>query len=68
LNCEGGVFGSYEWCLTDNFDSKNPQHLEIKKKIEIGNGLPDLINTRAVDRALKEVASYFSFFDIQGWL
>jgi len=51
----GGYFVSYEWCLTKLYDPRNPEHVAIKKKIEIGNGLPDIIDTKAVDAALKEV-------------
>jgi len=51
----GGYFASYEWCLTDVYDSKNESHADIKKKIEVGNGLPDLVNTRTVDEALRDV-------------
>jgi len=51
----GGVFGSYEWCLTDLYDPHNSEHRDIKKKIEVGDGLPDLVDTKAVDAALKEV-------------
>jgi len=51
----GGVFASYEWCLTDLYDPNDPEHKEIKKQIEVGDGLPDLIGTSLVDAALKEV-------------
>jgi hypothetical protein len=27
----GCSFGSFEWCVTDKFDLKNPEHLDIKK-------------------------------------
>jgi len=51
----GGTFAAYEWCLTDNYNPENPEHLSIKKKIETGNGLPDIAHTSVIDSALKEV-------------
>ena len=51
----GGCFVSYEWCLTANHDPKNAEHMLIKKKIEEGDGLPDLLLTDTCDAALKEV-------------
>ena len=30
----GGVFGSYEWCLTDKYEPENPVHQKIKHGIE----------------------------------
>jgi len=51
----GAVFACYEWCLTDSYDASNAQHREIKKKIEEGDGLPDMATTHEVVAALKEV-------------
>mmetsp|Transcript_17902 Transcript_17902/g.69376 ORF Transcript_17902/g.69376 Transcript_17902/m.69376 type:complete len:340 (+) Transcript_17902:25-1044(+) len=51
----GGVFGSYEWCLTDKYDAENAEHRQIKKGIEEGDGLPDIAITDEVVRALEEV-------------
>lgn len=51
----GGRFVSYEWCTTDKHDPTNPTHLHIKKKIEEGDGLPDMLITTACDDALKKV-------------
>ena len=38
----GARFACYEWCLTDKFDKNNLEHQFIKKKIEEGDGLPDM--------------------------
>ncbi|HJK91825.1 MAG TPA: methyltransferase domain-containing protein [Polyangiaceae bacterium LLY-WYZ-15_(1-7)] len=38
----GGVFGAYEWCLTDRYDPESVRHRRIKKGIEEGDGLPDI--------------------------
>ena len=51
----GGCFISYEWCLTDKHDPNDAHHLRIKKLIEEGDGLPDLVHTSLCDKALKEV-------------
>lgn len=48
----GACFAGYEWCLTDEFDPQNTEHLRIKKGIEIGNGLPDTVHTSEVCSAL----------------
>jgi len=50
----GGVFGSYEWCLTKNYDPTNEEHLKIKRGIEEGDGLPDIATTDEVVEALKK--------------
>mmetsp|Transcript_33954 Transcript_33954/g.44802 ORF Transcript_33954/g.44802 Transcript_33954/m.44802 type:complete len:423 (-) Transcript_33954:442-1710(-) len=51
----GATFACYEWCLTDKYDAKNVHHRKIKKAIEEGDGLPDMIPTWEVDEALKKV-------------
>ena len=51
----GGRFISYEWCLTDEHDPRNPRHMRSKKLIEEGDGLPDLVLTSVCDAALKDV-------------
>ena len=49
----GGTFACYEWCLTDKFVRGNTKHEWIKKKIEEGDGLPDMMHTSDVDKAIK---------------
>jgi len=51
----GGRYISYEWCLTDRYDPSNPEHRLAKKKIEEGDGLPDMCLTQVCDEAAKEV-------------
>lgn len=31
----GGVFGVYEWLMTENYDASNPKHREICHGIEV---------------------------------
>lgn len=66
---EGGVFGGYEWTMTDAYDPDNADHRRWKHGIEEGNSLPvlthysDIVNhlkaagfevIEAVDIALEE--------------
>ena len=48
----GGVFGVYEWLMTDNYDNDNPRHREIRRGIEEGDGIS---NMDTVDTALKAI-------------
>lgn len=50
----GSVFCCYEWCMTDKYDSSNPEHQRLKKDIEEGNGLPDIISTKECLEAMKK--------------
>jgi len=50
----GGVFACYEWCLTDKYDAENEQHRKLKRDIEVGDGLPDLVHTSVCTQALKD--------------
>lgn len=50
----GGLFGGYDWCLTSEYDSKNPQHEIVRKGIEKGDGLPPLCTTHDHDKALRD--------------
>ena len=49
----GACFAGYEWCLTENFDPRNPEHLRIKKDIMRGGGVPDIALTSEVCTALR---------------
>jgi sterol 24-C-methyltransferase len=53
----GGMFATYEWVLTEKYDAANAEHRWCKKKIEEGDGLPDLLTAREVDQAL-EIAGF----------
>ena len=48
----GGLFGTYEWCMTDRYDPSNPQHRALKDGIVIGGGLPDISTSRDVIAAM----------------
>lgn len=47
----GGVIGIDEWCMTDKFDPKNPEHIDIRHRIERGNGI---VNMRTIKEAIAE--------------
>ncbi|GAA5835528.1 hypothetical protein JCM11251_002956 [Rhodosporidiobolus azoricus] len=51
----GGVFGCYEWCMTDSFDQSNPRHKEVQHGIELGNGIPEMRPIAVARDALKNV-------------
>lgn len=39
----GGVFGVYEWLMTREFDETNAVHVEIRQRIEPGNGVTNML-------------------------
>ena len=47
----GATFACYEWCLTDAYDGSE-RHKKLKKDIEVGDGLPDLVHTSVCTKAL----------------
>jgi len=48
----GGVFGVFEWVLTENFDPNNAEHVGIRYGIERGNGITSLQDTAAAQEAM----------------
>lgn len=59
----GGLFAGYEWVMTDNYDPADPEHQDIKKKIEIGDGIANLTKPDAVRHALE--VSGFEILDFR---
>lgn len=51
----GQIFACYEWCLTPKYDKENAFHRKIKKKIEEGDGLPDMATQSVCVKALESV-------------
>jgi sterol 24-C-methyltransferase len=49
----GGEMAAIDWCLTERFDEGNPQHRDIRDRIEHGNGTPDLLTTQQQLDAVK---------------
>ncbi|CAM9109271.1 unnamed protein product [Sphacelaria rigidula] len=51
---QGGMFGGYEWVVTDKYDASNPDHVRLKEGIEVGNGLPTLATPAIIKANLEE--------------
>ncbi|KAF8259990.1 S-adenosyl-L-methionine-dependent methyltransferase [Lactarius quietus] len=51
----GGVFGVYEWCMTDSWDPSIPEHKALAHEIELGNGIPEMRHLSKAREALKTV-------------
>ncbi len=49
----GACFAAYEWCLTDDFDPENAEHLRIKNDIIVGDALPDIALMGEICHALR---------------
>lgn len=51
----GGVFGVYEWVMTDKYDETNEEHRKIAYGIEVGDGIPKMYSRKVAEQALKNV-------------
>ncbi|KAG8963360.1 Delta(24)-sterol C-methyltransferase [Tulasnella sp. 419] len=51
----GGIFGVYEWVMTDAWDPSIPEHKEVAHGIEIGDGIPEMRTTKDARNALYNV-------------
>ncbi|KAJ7747639.1 delta-sterol C-methyltransferase [Mycena maculata] len=51
----GGVFGVYEWCMTDKWDPAAPSHAALQHQIELGNGIPEMRSLVRAREALEAV-------------
>lgn len=51
----GGVFGVYEWVMTDKYDENNEEHRKIAYGIEVGDGIPKMFTREVAEKALKTV-------------
>ncbi|KAG9229184.1 putative sterol 24-C-methyltransferase [Amylocarpus encephaloides] len=49
----GGVFGVYEWLMTDNYDNTNEHHREIRLGIEQGDGISNMVKISEGIAAMK---------------
>lgn len=49
---KGGKLFTYEWVMTHRFDPSNAEHMEVKKRVEFGNGIENLIVQDKVLEAL----------------
>lgn len=44
----GAIFAGYDWCMTPLYDGDNPEHRDLKERIEYGNALPQIASFTAV--------------------
>lgn len=59
----GGVFGVYEWLMTDNYDNDNPHHREIRLGIEVGDGIANMVKVSEGLRAIKAAGFELEFHE-----
>jgi sterol 24-C-methyltransferase len=51
----GGIFGCYEWVMTDSWDPTDPEHREVAHGIEVGDGIAEMRTMRQAQKALRTV-------------
>jgi len=51
----GGIFGVYEWVMTDRWDPSIPAHKALAHEIEFGNGIPEMRPLQQARDALVKV-------------
>jgi len=51
----GGVFGVYEWLMTDAYDNDNLRHREIRLGIEVGDGISNMCKIQEALDAMRAV-------------
>lgn len=49
----GGVFGVYEWLMTEAYNPNDPHHREIRLGIEQGNGISNMVKVSEALRAIR---------------
>lgn len=59
----GGVFGVYEWLMTDNYDNDNPHHKEIRLGIEQGDGISNMVRVSEGIAAIKAAGFELEFHE-----
>ena len=50
----GGVFGVYEWVMTDAYDPANKRHRDIRLAIERGNGIANMVSRKEALSAMQK--------------
>ncbi|KAK0106679.1 Delta(24)-sterol C-methyltransferase [Cadophora gregata f. sp. sojae] len=48
----GGIFGVYEWLMTEKYDPTNAHHRTIRLDIEQGDGIANMVSIRTAHAAL----------------
>ncbi|KAF4677673.1 accessory factor associated with RNA polymerase II [Perkinsus chesapeaki] len=52
---KGGKLLTYEWAMTDKYDPTNTEHAEIKRGIERGNGIANIILAADIVKQMESV-------------
>ncbi|KAL4965299.1 sterol 24-C-methyltransferase [Aspergillus stella-maris] len=50
----GGIFGVYEWLMTDEYDNENQEHRTIRLGIEQGDGISNMVKVSEGLAAIKD--------------
>lgn len=50
----GGVFGVYEWLMTDHYNNEDPHHREIRLGIEQGDGISNMVKISEALEAIQK--------------
>ncbi|KAB8338800.1 hypothetical protein FH972_021745 [Carpinus fangiana] len=59
----GGVFGVYEWLMTDAYDNDNPEHRRIRLDIEQGDGIANMEKIEVGLKAIKAAGFDLEFHE-----
>ncbi|KAI9786240.1 MAG: Delta(24)-sterol C-methyltransferase [Geoglossum umbratile] len=59
----GGVFGVYEWLMTDKYDNSNPKHREVRLGIEQGDGISNMVRVSEGIAAIKAAGFELEFHE-----
>lgn len=59
----GGVFGVYEWLMTEKYDNDNPRHREIRLGIEQGDGISNMVKISEGLAAIKAAGFDLEFHE-----
>src|ERR1700761_7196167 len=57
----GGVFGVYEWLMTEQYDNNNPHHREVRLGIEQGDGISNMEKISVALDAIKAAGFTLEF-------
>ena len=49
----GACLAGYDWCLTEDFDPRDAEHMRVKEDIVAGDALPDIARTPEIGTALR---------------
>lgn len=63
----GGLFFAYDWVTkgSSGYDAQNPEHQKIRRGIEHGNGLPDIVSDADLKKQVEEVGfEVLEFYDL----